>query len=310
MFGIFKKKPKDSTSQEGHQSAQQEDYGDNAPAPAASPMQQGPMPSALAWDASIAQVQQEFSQVLAQAVASSAPFIDAIQTDYGELERHWAPMDRELDNAKDAISRIWNSTQRVLMREHEEEEAREFQANKRDFGRLELEIAHQAALREVRARASQVMLNFALHSDARSRQCTSCGQAITSVLIDRAQNIACPACQAPQTVEPGMAFRVFATVGATWVGQWDGFPYWATMVRLELQIQNFRNTKDVPMAMLHEYNNAAYHYWSLAFGSEAQLVPAMAGHMQNKIDGQMKPVRKLLRSHWQWREMEEGQAPV
>ena len=71
------------------------------------------------------------------------------------------------------------------------------------------------------------MLNFALHSDARARCCTGCGQAITSILIDRAQNIACPACQAPQTVEPGMAFRVFASVGSTWVGEWDGFASWA-----------------------------------------------------------------------------------
>ncbi len=103
-----------------------------------------------------------------------------------------------------------------------------------------------------------------------------------------------------------MAFRVFAASGARWVGEWDGFQSWAAMSRYEMQIQKFRKTRDVPMELLHNYNNAATNYWNVVFGSEAQLVPAMAGHAPSKVDAHLKPTRKLLRSHWQWREMEEG----
>jgi hypothetical protein len=268
------------------------------------------MPSAVEWDNRIAQIQNEFSLVLAEAVAQSAPIIDAIQDSFTELERHWIPAGQEKDRAQAAVDRVWNSLSRAINKEHESEEDRNFQMHKSEFGSLEIEIAYEAAFREVRARAAQVMLNYALHSDARSRNCTGCGQPITSILIDRAQNIQCPACSTPQTVEPGVAFRVFATCGALWVGHWDGIHSWATMCRCELQIQKFRKTRDVPMELLHNYNNAATTYWNVVFGSEAHLVPAMAAHAPAKIDAHLKPTRKLLRSHWQWREMEEGTPSV
>ena len=107
-----------------------------------------------------------------------------------------------------------------------------------------------------------------------------------------------------------MAFRMFASVGALWVGEYDGFASWAAMLRHELQIQKFRKTKDVPMELLHNYNNAATQYWNIVFGSEAQLVPAMAGHAPTKVASRLKETRKLLRSHWQWREMEEAAGSV
>ncbi len=103
-----------------------------------------------------------------------------------------------------------------------------------------------------------------------------------------------------------MAFRVFATSGALYVGHFDGMHSWADMLRHEMEILVYRKTKDVPMELLHNFNNAAQNYWSVVFGSEAQLVPAMAGRAPIKIDARMKDVRKLLRSHWQWREMEDA----
>jgi DNA-directed RNA polymerase subunit RPC12/RpoP len=268
------------------------------------------MPSAIELDQRIAQIQQEFSAVLGQAVAASEAIVAATQSDFTELERLWRPVDAERDKAQAGMTRSWNACSRAINREHESDEARDYQMNKCDFASLEIEIAYQGALREVRARAAQAMLNFALHSDARSRACTACAQPITSILIDRAQNIQCPACGAPQLVEPGMAFRVFASVGALFVGHYDGMHSWADMERYEMRIQKFRKTKDVPMQLLHDYHNAALNYWTVVFNSEAQLVPAMAGHAPGKIEAYMKPVRKLLRSHWQWREMEEGQPSV
>lgn len=298
MFGLFKKKPQPvvDTVQEAPQ---------HAPPPVVAP--QGPMPSAVEMDQRIAQTQQEFSALLEQAVAQSIPVADATQNDFAPLEQLWIPIEQERDKATSAMSRTWNACSRAINREHESDEAREFQASKVDYASLEIEIAYQGAFRQMRARAAQAMLNFALHSDARSRCCTGCGQPITSILIDRAQNIQCPACSAPQTVEPGMAFRVFATVGALYVGHYDGIHSWADMLRYEMQIQKFRKTRDVPMELLHNFNNAAQNYWNVVFASEAQLVPAMAAHAPVKTDARMKEVRKLLRSHWQWREMEEAQ---
>ena len=313
MFGLFKKKSKEGSPQspqERHQAAQGDHVHHQQAEHQPPPVQQGPMPSAIEWDQRLAQIQQEFSQVLAEAVAQSAPLIDAVQNDFSEIERHWRPAEQEKDRAQAAITRVWNSSSRAINREHESDEARDFQMNKADYATLEIEIAHQAAYREVRARAANAMLQFALHSDARSRHCTGCGQPITSILIDRAQNISCPGCGAPQTVEPGNAFRMFAAAGALWVGEYDGFPSWAAMCRYELQIQKFRKTRDVPMELLHNYNNAATHYWTTVFGSEAQLIPAMAAHAPIKTAARLKETRKLLRSHWQWREMEEANGSV
>lgn len=304
MFGLFKKKP--GAEEAGARAS--EDMRQERPAPAAAPG--GPMPSAIELDQRIEQIRQEFAAVLGQAVAASEATVAATQNDFSELERLWRPVDAERDKAQAGMTRSWNACSRAINREHESDEARDYQMNKCDFASLEIEIAYQGAIREVRARAAQAMLNFALHSDARSRSCTACAQPISSILIDRAQNIQCPACGAPQLVEPGMAFRVFAAVGALYVGHYDGMHSWADMERYEMQIQKFRNTKDVPMELLHNYHSAAQNYWSVVFGSEAELVPAMAAHAQSKIDAHMKASRKLLRSHWQWREMEEGQPSV
>lgn len=102
------------------------------------------------------------------------------------------------------------------------------------------------------------------------------------------------------------ASLVIPETAALWAGEWQAFPDYCTMIRLEQKIQQFRKTKDVPMELLHEFNDAAQRCWSTTYGVEAQHVPAMASHLERKIDSRMKYARKLLRNHWQWRAMEEG----
>jgi hypothetical protein len=93
---------------------------------------------------------------------------------------------------------------------------------------------------------------------------------------------------------------------ARWVGEWDAFGHWQNMKRAEMRIGRYRHTKDVPMALLHDYRAAAQNYWEMSLTVEAQLVPHLVAHLPKTIDARMKEARRLLRDHWQWRAFEES----
>ena len=93
---------------------------------------------------------------------------------------------------------------------------------------------------------------------------------------------------------------------ARWVGEWDAFGHWQDMKRAEMRIGRYRHTKDVPMALLHDFHAAAQNYWETSLAVEAQLVPHLVAHLPTTIDARMKVVRRILRDHWQWRAFEEA----
>jgi len=259
------------------------------------------------WNASIERIKRQFERVLVQALERSGPLVAAIETDLSPIEQVWGPLERELDNVQRSLSKAWKRPYVVLSKDPTVGEPRlAIQENKLYLESNELELAFQAAYRQVKAQAAQAMMQFALHRDARTRYCSACGSGLTTVLIGQAQNIECPYCGVMQMVEPGQAFRVFAAAAARWVGEWDAFPYYQIMKRAEVRIGRYRSSKDVPMDLLHEFHDAAQSHWRTALGVEAHLVPHMASHVARTVDARMIGARRLLRQHWQWRAFEEG----
>lgn len=257
------------------------------------------------WDASIAQITSDFETKLIEAIRQCEPLIASTQSDLSPIDECWGAVDLELERAKKALNRAWSSPNTILSRDPVVSESQHtFQETKLYEGECELELAYQAAYRQVRARAAQAMMQYALDRDACSRYCIGCNQALATVLVGQAQNIQCPHCFVAQTVEPGQAFRVFALAAARWVGEWDAFPHYQTMQRAKQRIERFRNSQKVPMELLHEFHDAAQSYWQTALGVEAHLVPQKTNHLESAIDANMKGARRLLRHHWQWRSFE------
>ncbi len=259
------------------------------------------------WNHTIATVRGQFEHVLLQSLKHSEPIIAAIQGDVAPLDRIWGPMEGELERAQHALSDCWRRTSASLARE----ESLTWQVLSGEENRLamelvELSLALTAAHRQVKARAAQAMLQHALRDDARSRYCGGCGSPLVNTLVGQSQNYSCTSCGFSQCLEPGPAFRSFAVAAARWVGEWDAFGHWQAMCRAEAQIETYRDSRDVPMDLLHYFNAAAENYWRTCLAVEAHLVPEMAKHVPAKLDASMRPARKVLRSHWQWRAFEEG----
>ncbi len=242
------------------------------------------------WTALRDRTRAELEERLVQALSDSEPIIAATETDLSAIDQLWDRVDGALHKIQRSLERGWDRLQVDQRALHEE--------------LTELELAFEAGRRQARAGAAQAMMQFALHRDARTRHCGACGGGLASILVGQAQNIECPRCHTPQTVEPGQAFRVFAAAGARWVGEWDAFPHYQVMKCAQVRIECYRHTKDVPMTLLREFHSAARAYWHTAIGVEAHLVPHLRLHVENLVTARMKRARRLLSEHWQWRAYE------
>lgn len=258
------------------------------------------------WDAAIVRIRGEFETMVVEALGHSEPLLACVQTDIEPLEQLWESAERQLEKSQRALANAWNGPYSALYGDAAvTEQQLAAEEDKLYIQSTELELALQAAFRQVRARAAQAMMQYALHQDAGSRYCLGCGSGLVMCLVGQAQNIQCPSCGLAQVAEPGQAFRIFAGSAARWVGEWDGFVHYQGMRRAETRISRYRNTKDVPMPLLHEFSNAATQYWQTSLGVEAHLVPHLAKHAPATVNARLKDARRLLRNHWQWRAYEE-----
>jgi hypothetical protein len=76
---------------------------------------------------------------------------------------------------------------------------------------------------------------------------------------------------------------------------------WEEMTRANQAMSAERNRKDVPLAVLERFNDAARRYFQLRFDTEARYLPVLAPHVATKVDGQMETVTRQLKMFWQWR---------
>jgi len=298
MFGLFKKKAKSQGSAPASERA-----------PSAQPTAAEPAlgKEAQAWLARWASERQaiaaRFGAVLDEAVHASRSLMDSATTDMIPLTQAWGAVEHQLHQARSAVDEAWDRALDELDELDVPHEVSERAGAERDIAGGELEIAYWTAYRQAMAAATQPLLERALAMDAGGHPCANCGATLDSVRpVSASLNVACAYCGGVNSIHPGPALRAFAASGAAFIAEAHALPAWQRLRRAELAIDSYRNTKDVPMALLEAFDAAAKDYWSTRFGVEAELVPEQRPYVAGKVEANLKTTGKKLRQHWQWRE--------
>jgi hypothetical protein len=215
------------------------------------------------WDASIADIESRFEEVLARARADSEAALGSLQADFGPLSRIWSAIEHQMHQHTEEISDSWDEISDQLSEiDDVSEEVIDREGNKRDLASCEIEIRYTRAYREEMARAAEALRQLG-------------------------------------TVE---ASSLFVASGALFIGQRQAQQAWEAMTRAETRINLYRESRDVPMPLLEELESSARQYWTTLFSVEAEHVPDKQRHVADKIESRMKDVNRTLQQHWQWRQ--------
>jgi hypothetical protein len=256
------------------------------------------------WNRAIADVLARFDDILAEAAAGSRALIPRIQFDLTPLGQPWGAVEHQMHRHSEEISEAWNQISDELAEvDGLPEQAMFVEGSKRDRASAEIEIRYTRAYRTAMSAAAEVMRQRALASDAQSYHCTGCGAPLDRIqLSGMALNVECGYCRAINTIEPGQALRAFAAVGAMYLAERDAFPLWEAMTRAQTEINQYRDRKQVPFALLQHFEAAARAYWTTRFDVEATFVPEQRQFVAQKVASYMQSVNRTLRQHWQWRQ--------
>lgn len=273
----------------------------------------GPAATALSqrWDAMIADSRARLAAVLEEARVGSEPLIDAITTDLTPLVLPWNTIGPRVHAARDEVSEFWNriSDEMSACGELSHEMMRR-EGNKRDLATLELELLHERVYGGVMARAANRMREVALATDAAAHACNNCGAKLDRVTpVSQSLNVECAHCKSMNTVNPGTALRMFAASGVMHLAAEEAREVGESLRRTETRIKQYRDAKDVPLALLIEFEASTRSYWTTRLTVEARYNPDEAKYAPAKLDRYMKDAQKTLRRFWQWREYETQQAP-
>jgi hypothetical protein len=153
------------------------------------------------------------------------------------------------------------------------------------------------------AQAAEQMRRFAIASDVGGRACLQCGGALSAEgIVSQAREVTCTRCGTKVVIEPGDAWRIFAASGARLLADAAALSSYEAMVRADLAISQYRDRKQVPLALLTEYEASARQHWTTVFEVEAQYVPEQWQYVASKIERHMHDVNRRLRDFWQWRQ--------
>jgi hypothetical protein len=260
------------------------------------------------WNAAIADVLARVDALLADASAGSQALIANIGSDLTPLVQPWGAVEHQTHLYREQIAETWlrisdefsavdGLPDGVMWRE----------GAKRNWATKEIEIRYTRAYRLAVAAAAEVMRQRALQADARTCLCRRCGAPLDRIrLSGMALNVECGYCLAVVTIEPGLALRAFAAVGAMALAEREALHLWEAMTRALTRINSYRERKDVPIELLREYERAGRGYWTKRLTTEAEFAPEQRPFVTQKIESYMKSVNKTLREHWQWRQLADG----
>lgn len=256
------------------------------------------------WDSALADLRRDFGAVLAEATAGSEPLIAATESDLTPLTLPWNTIEVRRREFGERLSDKWDELG-DLMSECDAftHEMMDREGSKRDAALVELEISYLGANRSVMARAADRIRQIALVADASQRKCQYCGAQLDRVTpVSEALNVECGYCNAMNTVEPGNALRMFAAMGAPHLAEQAAFPDLAAMMRAENQMHQYRESKDVPLRLLEEFESSARRYHTTRLTVEAGYNPEQAKYVETKLARYMKDAHKTLKHYWQWRQ--------
>ncbi len=256
------------------------------------------------WDAAIAEIRLSFDAVLAEASAGSEPLIEAVESDLTPLTRPWNTIEARRHKLGEQIADTWDDLSDEMSEcDGFTHEMMSQEGSKRDAATLELEIVHLEVYGAVMARASERMRHRALAVDAAEHECQRCGARLDKVRpVSEALNVECGYCDAMNTVDPGTAMRMFAAMGAHHLAEQAAMPDRAAMMRAEHRMNQYRDNKDVPMALLEEFEAAARRYHTRRLTCEAEHNPELQKHVDMKLARYMKDAERTLKQYWQWRQ--------
>ena len=263
------------------------------------------------WDAKRGEVRARVEALLAEAEAASAPLIEAARTDLTPLTLPWNTVTAHIHDAREEISEAWNQISDQMSEcEGFTHEMMFSEGNKRDLASLELELLHERVYGGVMARAAEQMRRHALGVDAARHSCNQCGGPLDHVTpVSQSLNVECNHCKAINTVHPGDALRMFAASGAIHLAAEAARPAGEAMKRIEKQINQYREAKDVPLKLLIELESTSRIYWTTRLGEEARYNPDEAKFVAAKLERHDADTLKTLRRYWQWREYETTRPP-
>ena len=262
------------------------------------------------WDAFIVNSYARFQALLDEAELGSEPLIAATRTDLTPLILPWNTITPRLREACDEVARYWDHISNELSEcSTVSHEMMQREGAKRDLATLELELLHDRVHGRVMARAAARMLEHALAADASALACNHCGAALDKVSpVSQSLNVACAYCRSINTVHPSAALRMFAASGAMHLAADEARGAGEAMRRIDCRIKQYRDAKQVPLALLIELESATRTYWSTRLFVEARYDPDQARHVPAKLERYLKDTLRTLRRFWQWRAHEDSAA--
>jgi hypothetical protein len=261
------------------------------------------------WNAAIAEVLARVDATLADATAGSQPVIARIESDLTPLVQPWGAVEYQMHQYREQVADAWRGISDELSGVSDLPDGALWQeGGKRDWATSEIEIRYTRAYRLAVAAASDVLRQRAVAADARSRRCGQCGAQLDRIrLSGLALNVECGYCRAVNTIEPGLALRAFAAVGAMALAERQALDQWEAMTRAHGRIKRYRERTDVPLELLRGYERAGRDYWTTRAGAEADFAPEQRPFVEQRVESSMKGVHKTLRQYWQWRQPAGGQ---
>lgn len=262
------------------------------------------------WDTLIVDNRARLEAVLDVAVAASEPLIASIRSDLTPLVLPWNTIVFRVREATEEVSNLWNTiSDEMSACDGFSHEMMAREGTKRDLATCELELLHDRRYGGVMARAADRMRGAALATDAATHACNHCGATLDKVTpVSQSLNVDCTYCRSVNTVHPGDALRMFAASGAMFLAAEAARPHGEAMKRLETRIKQYRDAKQVPLAVLVELEAASRNYWTTRLSEEARYNPDEAKYVPAKLERYMKDALKTLRRYWQWRDHESRSA--
>jgi hypothetical protein len=305
MMSWFRKKSKDETPAPAAATTQTE------PVPAPPPRGDNARELIEQWDAKRLETRAQVDAMLAEAVAASEPLIEAVRTDLTPLTLPWNTVEARARDARDEISESWNQISDAMSEcEGFTHEMMFHEGNKRDLASLEIELLYERTYGAVMARAAERMRRYALSVDAARHSCNNCSAPLDRVTpVSQSLNVECEHCKAVNTVHPGDALRIFAASGAIHLAAEAARPAGEAMKRIEKQINQYREAKAVPLALLIELESASRIYWTTRLSEEARYNRDQLQYVAAKIERYAADTLRTLRRYWQWREYEATRPP-
>lgn len=256
------------------------------------------------WDAEILAIRGEFQEQLADAEAASIDMIESQVEGFPDLATPWQMLSAKMHEATEKLSEAWERFDEE-QDEHETLSDDDFSRQERKLGAetTEIELDFRRSHDGIMAKLGQSMFERMNQENIPDYTCQHCGGALAldskSAL---STNVECSHCQSICTINPTLLRRIFAGSGAQALAKAEAFPHYESSQRLLVAIEEYRESKDVPLELLKQFEASQMLYWKTLIQREADYVPDKAKDVERLLEPKLKGVQKMLKRYRAWQE--------